>query len=389
MFSDAEIRYCLAQIIRIEAVRPLVDRYERAQVAYFNELVADYNSRCGHYRYMEGARESAQVQVEISRSTIESDARQAYLWRFAESEKSSAPSRSPATAQTPVQDAKKPPKSAAAAQADAAAAQPSRPAPPKRQPATPARTEPAQSALPQAQAKQPVEPPPATPPATSQPERSAAPPSQTTAPQQAAAITSESAQPVAAQPQAKPPPTEAAASAPPASPQPERSAAPPSQTTAQQVPAIASAQDTRAAEAPASARAVEQAPPPAATPEASSQAKSKPTSVASARTDGVPAAAVERFTREVERTGSQVLDQSNYPSEARDKNWEGTTLIEVRYAQGGYIRSIVVGQSCGHPVLDEQAVQIARNLRLPNAPEELRSHEFAVRFPIVFKLSKR
>src|SRR5215475_6884309 len=117
MFSDAEIRYCLAQIIRIEAVRPLVDRYERAQVSYFNELVADYNTRCGHYRYMEGARESAQVQVEISRSTIESDARQAYQWRFVESEKSSAPSRSPATAQTPSKETKKVPKSSAATQA--------------------------------------------------------------------------------------------------------------------------------------------------------------------------------------------------------------------------------------------------------------------------------
>ena len=429
MFSDAEIRYCLAQIIRIEAVRPLVDRYERAQVGYFNELVADYNSRCGHYRYMEGARESAQAQVEISRSTIESDARQAYLWRFVESEKSSAPARSPASAQTPAKETKKPPKPAAAAQADAAASPPSRSAPPKQQAATPARTEPAQPAAAQARAKQqPSEPPPATPPAASQPERSAAPPSQTAAPQQATAIASESVQSAVAQPQTKPLPSEPPASTAPPSPQPGALAAPASQTAAQQAPAaIASAQDARVTEPSRSARAVDQTAPPAPASDASSQQnqpaasaaqtqgkpqtqssaaaapvssqndrsreattaqETKPTAVAKAHTDNVPAGAIERFTREIERAGSQVLDQRDYPSVARDKKWEGTTLIEVRYAEGGYIRSIVVGQSSGHAALDEQAVQIARNLRLPNAPQELRSREFAVRFPIVFQLSK-
>ncbi len=83
MFSDAAIRYCLAQIIRIDAVRSLVDRYERAQVDYFNGLVVDYNNRCAHYRYMEGARESAQAIVEPNRAKLESDARDAYRKRFA------------------------------------------------------------------------------------------------------------------------------------------------------------------------------------------------------------------------------------------------------------------------------------------------------------------
>jgi TonB family protein len=114
----------------------------------------------------------------------------------------------------------------------------------------------------------------------------------------------------------------------------------------------------------------------------------KPPSLAKARTETDAGAAVERFAHEVQQVGSQVLDLGDYPSEARNKKWEGTTLIEVRYAEGGYIRSIVVGESSGYPVLDETAVQIARNIRLPNAPEELRSRDFAVRFPIVFRLHK-
>ncbi len=80
------------------------------------------------------------------------------------------------------------------------------------------------------------------------------------------------------------------------------------------------------------------------------------------------------------------MDQRDYPKDARGKDWQGTTQIEVRYAAAGYIQSIVVGESSGYPPLDETALQIARNIRLPNAPEELRSREFAVRFPIVFRL---
>jgi TonB family protein len=96
--------------------------------------------------------------------------------------------------------------------------------------------------------------------------------------------------------------------------------------------------------------------------------------------------AVDRFAAEVQRVASQVLDQRDYPKDAKGKDWQGTTQIEVRYDAAGYIRSIVVGESSGYPPLDDTALQIARNMRLPSAPEELRSRDFAVRFPIVFRL---
>jgi protein TonB len=112
----------------------------------------------------------------------------------------------------------------------------------------------------------------------------------------------------------------------------------------------------------------------------------QPPASAKPRQASARGAAVERFAGEVQRVASQVLDQRDYPQEARGKNWEGTTQIEVRYAAAGYISSIVVGESSGYPPLDDTALQIARNMRLPSAPEELRSHDFAVRFPIVFRL---
>src|SRR5207344_2287505 len=80
--SDPQLRYCLAQIIRIDAVRPILNRYKHDQVDYFNALVADFNSRCGHFSYEKGALEGAKQVVEGSRPQIENAARDAYRARF-------------------------------------------------------------------------------------------------------------------------------------------------------------------------------------------------------------------------------------------------------------------------------------------------------------------
>jgi TonB family protein len=93
-------------------------------------------------------------------------------------------------------------------------------------------------------------------------------------------------------------------------------------------------------------------------------------------------AALERLTQDIQRDSSQVLDQ---PPGASDKGADLTTQIELRYAAGGYIRSIVVGESSGSDVLDRQALEVARALRYPAVPEALHARDFAVRFPIVFR----
>jgi len=86
--SDPQLRYCLAQIIRIDAVRPILNRFKHDQVDYFNALVADFNTRCGHFSYPKGALEGAKQVVEGSRAQIESAAREAYRARFGKDEKS-------------------------------------------------------------------------------------------------------------------------------------------------------------------------------------------------------------------------------------------------------------------------------------------------------------
>jgi len=73
--STSEIRWCLAEGIRIDAVRSFNET--QADVADFNRWVDDYNSRCGSYRYRQGNLSSAKRDVEAHRSEVREAAREA------------------------------------------------------------------------------------------------------------------------------------------------------------------------------------------------------------------------------------------------------------------------------------------------------------------------
>ena len=71
VLSVAQIRYCLAEDIRMSALSKVIDDYSQRQVDGFNALVADYNSRCASYRYRRGSLEAARRDVEARRVQLE------------------------------------------------------------------------------------------------------------------------------------------------------------------------------------------------------------------------------------------------------------------------------------------------------------------------------
>lgn len=78
-FSMAQIRYCLSEDIRIDGAKSAVNSYSSSDVDRFNEMVADYNSRCGSFRYRRGALESARRDIEPYRSQLSSEGRQRFI----------------------------------------------------------------------------------------------------------------------------------------------------------------------------------------------------------------------------------------------------------------------------------------------------------------------
>ncbi len=72
ILSIAQIRWCLREGIRIEALRPKATT--SLQIDQFNAIIDDYNRHCGSYRYREGTLERAQREVENMKSQIIEDA---------------------------------------------------------------------------------------------------------------------------------------------------------------------------------------------------------------------------------------------------------------------------------------------------------------------------
>lgn len=70
-----QIRYCLAEAIRLDAISPLVSTQATDEVNRFNARVDDYNNRCSSYKYKRGTLEQVRGEIEGQRATIESRAR--------------------------------------------------------------------------------------------------------------------------------------------------------------------------------------------------------------------------------------------------------------------------------------------------------------------------
>ncbi len=72
VLSVAQIRWCLREDMRIETKRPYTNM--DWEVDAFNEMVSDYNQRCGSFHYRRGTLERARREVEAMRSQIVAEA---------------------------------------------------------------------------------------------------------------------------------------------------------------------------------------------------------------------------------------------------------------------------------------------------------------------------
>lgn len=93
VLSTAQIRYCLAEDIRIEGAKSAINNYIDSDVDRFNSLVANYNSRCARFRYRSGALESGRRDIEPFRSLLQSEGRSRFASPSTGSLSTPAPSR--------------------------------------------------------------------------------------------------------------------------------------------------------------------------------------------------------------------------------------------------------------------------------------------------------
>ncbi|MET0917036.1 MAG: TonB family protein [Burkholderiales bacterium] len=81
--------------------------------------------------------------------------------------------------------------------------------------------------------------------------------------------------------------------------------------------------------------------------------------------------------------------QQRYPRLAQMRGWEGTATVALKFGAGHKFLSATVQKSSGHQILDEQALEMVKDAHpLPRPPESLRSRDFTVLVPIVFRLKE-
>ena len=76
-----------------------------------------------------------------------------------------------------------------------------------------------------------------------------------------------------------------------------------------------------------------------------------------------------------------------YPRVALDNEWQGKVEVRIVIDASGAIATLSVRSSAGHPLLDQQALEmIERAKELALIPPALRGKEFTVDIPVVFSL---
>lgn len=72
-FNRSQIRYCVFQGQRLEAMRPLTTT--NSQIDRFNQFIGDFNARCSNYRYRSGDLSSVQREARNKAAEFRADAR--------------------------------------------------------------------------------------------------------------------------------------------------------------------------------------------------------------------------------------------------------------------------------------------------------------------------
>ena len=76
VLTSEQIRYCVYEDRRIKGAEKVVNSYNQWSVDTFNAMVEDYNSRCGHYQYRQGALTPIEREADQIRTQLEQEGRE-------------------------------------------------------------------------------------------------------------------------------------------------------------------------------------------------------------------------------------------------------------------------------------------------------------------------
>lgn len=104
VLTTAQIRYCMAEEMRLDGARAIIGQGNGVQISRFNGMVVDYNSRCGQFKYRDGSWAIAVQDTTPFRQQYEEEGRDL----FSKKSPSQSESGSNMAEQTPDDESSKP-----------------------------------------------------------------------------------------------------------------------------------------------------------------------------------------------------------------------------------------------------------------------------------------
>ena len=92
-----------------------------------------------------------------------------------------------------------------------------------------------------------------------------------------------------------------------------------------------------------------------------------------------------RYAQQLSRL---LASQQEYPRLAAMRGWEGEVRLRLKVARKGNLLFLQVDRSSGHEILDQHALQLVDQVRLPPFPDELEGSEIQITVPVNYKLKK-
>jgi protein TonB len=97
--------------------------------------------------------------------------------------------------------------------------------------------------------------------------------------------------------------------------------------------------------------------------------------------------ALRRFVLELHRQlGKSVRPDRDYPRLAKQRGWQGKTIVVLQIDAAGKVNRIAVGETSGYDVLDDRALELVRRLQLPRIPDIWRGRPFEAKLNVRFTL---
>jgi len=105
------------------------------------------------------------------------------------------------------------------------------------------------------------------------------------------------------------------------------------------------------------------------------------------RSDDYPA--LKQFQQDLESRVGSLVSEQDYPRDARERGWQGLTVVRVTIGKDGRLKDLTVVRSSRFAILDERAVAKMREIQLPKVPGQLAGREFSVDVPFRFAPRER